>query len=71
MLGRIDLVISTGTFLYIMEFKMDGSAQEALAQIKEKDYTAPFANTAQKVFLVGIHFSNEERNWEDWVVEEG
>ncbi len=67
--GRIDLIATTEDYIYIMEFKMDGTAQEALAQIKQNDYAAPYRNSPKKLFLVGINFSNEERNWEDWVVE--
>ncbi len=68
--GRIDLIAQTEDYLYIMEFKMDGSAQAALEQIKAGDYMAPYRNSKKRIFLVGINFSNEERNWEDWVVEE-
>lgn len=41
--GRIDLVLQTQDYVYIMEFKLNGSADEALAQIREKGYAAPFA----------------------------
>ena len=68
--GRIDLIAQTEDYLYIMEFKMDGSAQAALEQIKTGDYVTPYRNSKKRIFLVGINFSNEERNWEDWVVEE-
>ncbi|MBE2209066.1 MAG: PD-(D/E)XK nuclease domain-containing protein [Saprospiraceae bacterium] len=68
--GRIDLVATTNDFVYLMEFKMESSARAALAQIKDREYALPFKNSPQRVFLVGINFSNEERNWESWEAEE-
>ena len=68
--GRIDLIATTQQFIYIMEFKMDVHAADALAQIKSRDYAASYRHVPQKVFLVGINFSNAARNWEDWIAEE-
>ncbi|MEM8524219.1 MAG: AAA family ATPase [Bacteroidota bacterium] len=68
--GRLDLVAETEEYIYLMEFKMDGTAKEALAQIKTREYAVPYQNSDKKVFLVGINFSNEERNVEDWEAEE-
>ncbi|MEM6321345.1 MAG: AAA family ATPase, partial [Bacteroidota bacterium] len=68
--GRLDLVAETDDFIYLMEFKMDGSAEDAINQIKTKDYIAPYEKRGKKIFLVGINFSDEERNVEDWEVEE-
>ena len=68
--GRLDLLAETNNFVYLMEFKLDGTAEKALDQIKEKQYAAPYKNTPKTVFLVGINFSNEERNVENWKAEE-
>ena len=67
--GRIDLVLQTDKFIYIMEFKFEGTAEEALRQINEKKYALPFASDPRKLFKIGINFSNEMRNIERWVVE--
>lgn len=67
--GRIDLVLQTDRFIYLMEFKFEGSAEEALRQINEKNYALPFAADPRKLFKIGINFSNEMRNIERWVVE--
>ena len=67
--GRIDLVLQTDKFIYLMEFKFEGSAEEALRQIDEKNYALPFASDPRKLFKIGINFSNEMRNIERWVVE--
>ena len=67
--GRIDLVLQTDRYIYVMEFKLDGTAEEALAQIEEKQYAAPFASDPRHLFKIGVNFSNEQRNIERWIVE--
>lgn len=67
--GRIDLVLQTDDFIYIMEFKLDGTAEDALRQINEKNYALPFASDPRKLFRIGVNFSKETRNIERWVVE--
>lgn len=67
--GRIDLVLQTDQYIYVMEFKLDGTAEEALRQIDEKKYALPFAADPRQLFKIGINFSNEMRNIERWVVE--
>lgn len=67
--GRIDLVVQTDRYIYIMEFKLNGSAEDALRQIDEKRYALPFANDGRKVFKIGVNFSSETRNIERWLVE--
>lgn len=68
--GRIDLVLQTDRFVYVMEFKLDGTAEEALRQIDEKNYALPFASDPRKLFKIGINFNNEMRNIERWIVKE-
>ena len=68
--GRIDLVLKAPNYCYVMEFKLDGTAEEALAQIKAKDYTLPFQLDGQQIIRVGLNFSKEHRNIERYVVEE-
>ena len=68
--GRIDLVLQTDKFIYVIEFKLDGTAEEALQQIHEKHYALPFASDGRKLFKIGVNFSAETRNIEKWIVEE-
>ena len=68
--GRIDLLLQTDKFIYVMEFKFEGTAEEALRQINEKNYALPFASDPRKLFKIGINLSNEMRNIERWVVVE-
>ena len=67
--GRIDMVVKTSDYIYVMEFKLNGSAEEALKQINNKHYAQPFENDSRKLIKVGVNFSNETRNIERWVVE--
>ena len=67
--GRIDLVLQTDNFIYIMEFKLNGTAEEALQQINDKHYALPFEMDERKLFKIGVNFSAETRNIEKWIVE--
>jgi hypothetical protein len=67
--GRIDLVLQTTDYTYVMEFKLDGTAEEALAQINDKNYTLPFAIDNRKLVKVGVNFSSKTRNIERWIVD--
>ena len=72
--GRMDIMMRSGNYLYIIELKRDGSADEALRQINEKDYAGQFAkeqmkNTDLKIISIGINFSSEKRNIEAWKYE--
>ena len=67
--GRIDMVVQTADYVYVMEFKLDGSAEQALQQIEEKQYALPFAADARKVFRIGVNFSSETRNIDRWIVQ--
>ena len=68
--GRIDSVIVNHDHIYIFEFKMDQSADLALAQIKEKGYATPYLNTGKPITLIGINFSRVERNIVEWKEEQ-
>jgi hypothetical protein len=67
--GRIDLVLQTDSYTYVMEFKLDGTAEEALAQINDKNYALPFVVDNRKLIKVGVNFSSKTRNIERWIVE--
>ena len=67
--GRVDLILQTDKFIYIMEFKLNGTAEEALQQINDKRYALPFEADGRKLFKIGINFSEKTRNIEKWVVE--
>lgn len=60
--GRCDMQIETPAYVYIFEFKINGSAEEALKQIKEKDYAGRFGVDKRTVYLIGANFSTKTRN---------
>lgn len=66
--GRIDLVLQTDKYVYVMEFKLEGTAEEALRQIEEKQYALPFASDSRKLFKIGVNFSAQTRNIEKWLI---
>ena len=68
--GRIDMVVKTDLYIYVMEFKVDKPASEALEQIHEKGYANPFMADSREKILVGISFSGKKRNITDFRIEE-
>ena len=68
--GRIDTLVETDDFVYCFEFKLDKSADEALAQINSKDYLLPWTGSGKKLFKVGVDFDREKRNIGEWKYEE-
>ena len=67
--GRIDMILKTDTYIYVMEFKFDGTAEEALKQIEEKKYATPFLNDSRRLIKIGINFSSKTRNIDSWKVK--
>ena len=68
--GRMDVTIQTPEYVYILELKLDKSAEEALQQIKDNQYARPFQTDGRKVFLIGANFSSETRTVEKWLIGE-
>ncbi|MGN0028521.1 MAG: AAA family ATPase [Marinilabiliaceae bacterium] len=67
--GRVDVTIETADFVYMIEIKLDGDADEALRQIVEKGYARPFAGNKRRVFKIGVNFSSATRTIEQWRIE--
>lgn len=68
--GRIDMTVQTRDFIYIIEFKLDKTAAEALQQIDDRHYAAAFDADKRKLYKIGINFSLDHRCIDDWKVEE-
>jgi len=68
--GRVDLLVSTKTTIFVMELKIDQSAEKALEQIDAKDYILPYKHDGRRIFKVGINFSTEKRTVDEWKYEE-
>ena len=67
--GRIDLVAKTPNDIYIIEFKLDKLASEAMAQIKGNEYAGKYALSGKRITLIGISFSSEKRAIVEELVE--
>ena len=59
--GRADLVAETPERVFVFELKVDGTPQEALAQIKEKGYAEPYRHSGKEIHLIGLSFNGETR----------
>ena len=68
--GRIDLVVKTRDYIYIIELKFDKTAEEAMAQIREKEYDLPYRNDGRRIFRIGINFSSATRHLDEPLIEE-
>ena len=68
--GRIDMILTTDHFIYIFEFKLDGTAEEAIRQIENQHYATPFEAEGKQVIKVGLNFSTKMRNLERWIVKQ-
>lgn len=66
--GRIDILVKTGDFVYIMELKLDGTPHQALDQIMDKGYYLPFLGSGKKIVCIGINFSKKARNIDQWII---
>ncbi len=60
--GRADAVVKTKDYIYVFEFKLNDTAEEALAQIDEKGYLLPYALDGRTLIKIGVEFSQEKRN---------
>ena len=69
--GRIDMLVSTPNHVYIFEFKVDtqGTAQDAIDQIKDRDYFRSVCASGRPVHLVGVSFDEKTRNVGEWKEE--
>lgn len=64
--GRIDCLVTTATDVYIFEFKLDGSVDEALRQIETKGYAQQFASSGLAIHKIGVNFSSESGTVDSW-----
>ena len=66
--GRADIIIEGDTDIYIFEFKLDGSADEALKQIEDCQYALPYLTDGRKIHKIGVNISSETRTVAEWKV---
>jgi len=68
--GRIDMIVKTSDYIYILEFKLDKSADEALQQIDDKQYAKPFEHDGRHIYKIGVNFSTKTRRIDGWKIAE-
>jgi hypothetical protein len=68
--GRMDVLIQTSQYIYILELKINQTADVALQQIDENGYAKPFEADGRKLYKIGVNFSTDKRLIDDWKIEE-
>lgn len=68
--GRVDMVILMPDTIYVVELKVDDSAQKALAQIDANGYARPYLTDGRRIVKIGVRFNTEQHTVDEWVVEE-
>ena len=66
--GRADCIVEVKAYVYIFEFKLDKSAEAALAQIEEKQYALPYAADSRQLYKIGVSFDSATRSLSEWKV---
>ena len=67
--GRADVIIETDKEVFIFEFKLDGSAKDALEQIERQQYALPYLTDSRTVHKIGVNISSVSRTVEEWEVQ--
>ncbi len=68
--GRIDVLLQTKEYIYIIEIKINDTVEAALQQIEQKAYARRFVGDKRKLFKIGIRFSTENRCIDSWKIAE-
>lgn len=66
--GRCDCVVTTPDYIYVFEFKLDKSVDDAMAQIDDKGYSIPYQADSRPLYKIGVSFSTDRRNISDWKI---
>lgn len=66
--GRADMVVKNNDYIYVFEFKLNGTAEEALKQIDDKGYLIPYTADHRKLVKVGVDFDKNTRNIGRWLI---
>ena len=67
-IGRADAVVKTADYIYVFEFKLTGTAEDALKQIDEKGYLLPYTVDGRRLVKVGVSFDAAKRNLGEWLI---
>jgi len=67
--GRIDMMVTAGDWIYVVEFKLNKSADEAMKQIEHKEYAMKYRKDGKKIMLLGVNFDFNSGSITDWLKE--
>lgn len=67
--GRTDCEVEDGDLIYLFEFKVDRTAEEAFSQIEDRQYALRYAASGKTIIKVGINFSTQDRTVQNWKAE--
>ena len=67
--GRIDCLVKYSNYIYVFEFKVDDSAENALKQINTKEYSLPYQVDSRKLYKIGVSFDSKERILKNYCIE--
>ena len=68
--GRMDILVETKDYVYILELKIDQSADVALQQIEEKQYAKSFEGDGRTIYKIGVSFSSKTRRIVEWKISD-
>ena len=68
--GRIDMVVQAGEWIFVLEFKLNKSADEAMKQIEHREYALKYRKDNKRIMLIGVNFDFTSGNITDWIKEE-
>ncbi|MDR2563072.1 MAG: PD-(D/E)XK nuclease domain-containing protein, partial [Prevotellaceae bacterium] len=68
--GRADAVVKTSTAIYVFEFKLNGTAEAALAQIDDKGYSIPYTADHRQLVKIGVEFDMKKGGVKRWIFKE-
>jgi hypothetical protein len=68
--GRIDMMVAAGEWIYVIEFKLNKSAEDAMKQIENKEYAQKYLKDGKRIMLIGVNFDFNKGKITDWLKEE-
>ena len=69
--GRADIILEYARHIYVIEFKLDGTAAEALEQIDRQQYALPYLGDPRQLHKIGVSISSRSRTVEEWEERSG
>lgn len=65
----LDMVVYMPNYIYVFEFKRNGTPEEALRQIDDKEYMIPFKCDGRKLIKIGANFDDAIKGLDNWKIQ--